>query len=307
MVENVSKWFGDLVAVSDITFHVSAGVTALLGPNGAGKSTMMRMLCGLTAPSIGTIRVLGCDPRHDLQVTRRIGIVPQQEGIFELLTAFEFVRLAAVLHQLPDPDAAAAHALAIVELDPTDTRRLPTYSKGMRQRVKLAQAIVHDPEVIVLDEPLTGLDPRQRLHMIDLVHQLGARGRAVIVSSHVLEEVERFGSRVLVIAQGRLAAVGDFHAIRDLMDDRPLRIRVRTDKPRELASRLMCGDTAVGVSVDGEGNVIVDVIEVTRFRRSIAPIAYELGARLYEVAPLDDDLESVFRYLVDPAAQGTRR
>ena len=177
----------------------------------------------------------------------------------------------------------------------------------MRQRVKLAQAIVHDPEVIVLDEPLTGLDPRQRLHMIDLVHQLGARGRAVIVSSHVLEEVERFGSRVLVIAQGRLDAVGDFHAIRDLMDDRPLRIRVRTDKPRELASRLMWGDTAVGVSVDGEGNVIVDVIEVTRFRRSIAPIAHELGARLYEVAPLDDDLESVFRYLVDPAAQGTRR
>jgi ABC-2 type transport system ATP-binding protein len=307
VVENVSKWFGDLVAVSDITFHVSPGVTALLGPNGAGKSTMMRMLCGLTAPSIGTIRVLGCDPRHDLAVTRRIGIVPQQEGIFEILTAFEFVRLAAVLHELPDPDAAAAHALSIVELDPTDRRRLPTYSKGMRQRVKLAQAIVHDPAVIVLDEPLTGLDPRQRLHMIDLVHALGAQGRAVIVSSHVLEEVERFGSRVLVIAQGRLAAVGDFHAIRDLMDDRPLRIRVRTDKPRELASRLMWGDTAVGVSVDGEGNVIVDTIEVTRFRRTIAPVAQELGARLFEVAPLDDDLESVFRYLVDPAAQGTRR
>jgi ABC-2 type transport system ATP-binding protein len=307
VVENVSKWFGDLVAVSDITFHVSPGVTALLGPNGAGKSTMMRMLCGLTAPSIGTIRVLGCDPRHDLQVTRRIGIVPQQEGIFELLTAFEFVRLAAVLQELPDPDAAAANALSIVELDPTDTRRLPTYSKGMRQRVKVAQAIVHDPAVIVLDEPLTGLDPRQRLHMIDLVHQLGAQGRAVIVSSHVLEEVERFGSRVLVIAQGRLAAVGDFHAIRNLMDDRPLRIRVRTDKPRELASRLMWSDSAVGVSIDAEGNVIVDTIQVTRFRRAIAPVALELGARLFEVAPLDDDLESVFRYLVDPAAQGTRR
>ena len=202
VVENVSKWFGDLVAVSDITFHVSPGVTALLGPNGAGKSTMMRMLCGLTAPSIGTIRVLGCDPRHDLAVTRRIGIVPQQEGIFEILTAFEFVRLAAVLHELPDPDAAAAHALSVVELDPTDRRRLPTYSKGMRQRVKVAQAIVHDPAVIVLDEPLTGLDPRQRLHMIDLVHALGAQGRAVIVSSHVLEEVERFGSRVLTSRKG---------------------------------------------------------------------------------------------------------
>lgn len=307
VVENVSKWFGDLVAVSDISFHVSPGVTALLGPNGAGKSTMIRMLCGLTAPSIGRVRVLDRDPRHDLSVSRRIGIVPQQEGIFEVLTAFEFVRLAAVLHELPDPDAAATHALAIVELDPHDRRRLPTYSKGMRQRIKLAQAIVHDPAVIVLDEPLTGLDPRQRLHMINLVHELGAHGRAVIVSSHVLEEVERFGSRVLVIAQGRLAAIGDFHAIRDLMDDRPLRIRVRTDKPRELASRLMWGDTAVGVQIDGEGNVIVDTVEVTRFRRSIAPLAQELGARLYEVAPLDDDLESVFRYLVDPAAQQTRR
>jgi ABC-2 type transport system ATP-binding protein len=159
----------------------------------------------------------------------------------------------------------------------------------------------------VLDEPLTGLDPRQRLHMIGLVHQLGEHGRAVIVSSHVLEEVERFGSRVLVIAQGRLAAVGDFHAIRDLMDDRPLRVRVRTDKPRELASRLMWGDTAVGVRVDADGDVIVDTVEVARFRRGLAPVAQELGARLYEVAPLDDDLESVFRYLVDPAAQGGRR
>ena len=307
VVENVSKWFGDLVAVSDISFHVSPGVTALLGPNGAGKSTMMRMLCGLTSPSIGTVRVLDRDPRHDLDVTRRIGIVPQQEGIFEMLNAFEFVRLAAILHDLPDPDAAAVQALHVVELDPHDRRRLPTYSKGMRQRVKLAQAIVHDPAVIVLDEPLTGLDPRQRIHMIDLVHQLGAHGRAVIVSSHVLEEVERFGSRVLVIAQGRLAAVGDFHAIRDLMDDRPLRVRVRTDKPRELASRLMWGDTAVGVRVDADGDVLVDTIEVARFRRGLAPMAQELGARLYEVAPLDDDLESVFRYLVDPASQGGRR
>jgi ABC-2 type transport system ATP-binding protein len=307
VAENISKWFGDLVAVSDITFHISPGVTALLGPNGAGKSTVMRMLCGLTAPSIGTVRVLGRDPRHDLDVTRRIGLVPQQEGIMEMYTAFEFVRLAAVLHQLADPDAAARRALTVVELDPHDTRRLPTYSKGMRQRVKLAQAIVHDPAVLVLDEPLTGLDPRQRLHMIELVHQLGAAGRAVIVSSHVLEEVERFGSRVLVIAQGRLAAVGDFHAIRALMDDHPLQIRVRTDKPRELASRLIWGDTAVGVRIDQDGCLVVDTVEALRFRRTLAPVAREVNARLYEVTALDDDLESVFRYLVGPTAPSRRR
>ncbi|HEV8296515.1 MAG TPA: ABC transporter ATP-binding protein, partial [Acidimicrobiales bacterium] len=275
---------------------------ALLGPNGAGKSTMMRMLCGLTAPSQGTVRILGRDPRQDLELTRRIGIVPQQEGIFEGLTAFEFVRLAAVLHDVDDPDGAATRALGIVELNPRDRRRLPTYSKGMRQRVKVAQAIVHTPQVIVLDEPLTGLDPRQRLHMIALFQRLGREGRCVIISSHVLDEVERFGSRVLVIAQGRLAAEGDFRAIRNLMDDRPLRLRVRTDKPRELASRLVAGPAAMGVRLAPDGTVLVDTVDVAAFRRAIARDARDTGARLYEVAPLDDDLESVFRYLVDPAA-----
>ncbi len=302
VVENVSKWFGDLVAVSDVSFHLNPGVTALLGPNGAGKSTMMRILCGLTPPSIGTVGVLGRDPHADLDVTGRIGLVPQQEGIFEMLTALEFVRLAAVLHGLADPDGSARHALSVVELDADDRRRLPTYSKGMRQRVKLAQAIINDPAVLVLDEPLTGLDPRQRLHMIDLVHRLGDEGRVVLVSSHVLDEVERFGSRVLVIAQGRLAAEGDFRAIRDLMDDRPLRIRVRTDRPRELAATLIGTDAIVGVRVEGEGSVVVDTTEAARFRRAVAPTAASVGARLFEVTPLDDDLESVFRYLVDPAA-----
>ncbi len=302
VVENVSKWFGDLVAVSDVSFHLNPGVTALLGPNGAGKSTMMRVLCGLTPPSIGTVTVLGQDPHRDLAVTGRIGLVPQQEGIFEMLTAFDFVRLAAILHGLPQPDGAATHALEVVELDPHDRRRLPTYSKGMRQRVKLAQAIVNDPAVLVLDEPLTGLDPRQRIHMIDLVHRLGDQGRVVLVSSHVLEEVERFGSRVLVIAQGRLAAEGDFRAIRDLMDDRPLRIRVRTDQPRALASTLVGTDVIVGVQVGGPDEVVIDTVDAARFRRSVASAAAHVGARLYEVTPLDDDLESVFRYLVDPAA-----
>jgi ABC-2 type transport system ATP-binding protein len=303
VVDHVSKWFGDLVAVSDISFHVGPGVTALLGPNGAGKSTMMRMLCGLTAPSQGTVTVLGQNPRTELSLTRRIGIVPQQEGIFEPLTAFEFVRLAGVLHGVDDPDGEAVRALGVVELDPHDERRLPTYSKGMRQRVKVAQALVNDPQVIVLDEPLTGLDPRQRLHMIELFQRLGRAGKCVIISSHVLDEVERFGSRVLVIAQGRLAAEGNFHAIRALMDDRPLRIRVRTDQPRALASRLISGTAAIGVRAGADGALLVDTVDVAAFRQVIADDAKEVGARLYEVATLDDDLESVFRYLVDPAAR----
>jgi ABC-2 type transport system ATP-binding protein len=301
VVDHASKWFGDLVAVSDVSFSVDAGVTALLGPNGAGKSTLLRMLCGLTAPSQGTVRVLDRDPRAELELARQIGIVPQQEGIFERLTAHEFVELAGVLHGIDDPATGARRSLEVVELDPDDPRRLPTYSKGMRQRVKVAQALVHDPQVLMLDEPLTGLDPRQRLQMIELFQQLGRAGKCVLISSHVLDEVERFGSRVLVIAQGRLAAEGDFHAIRALMDDRPLSIRVRTDRPRELASLLIGGPAAVGVRTVDSGALVVDTDDAAAFRSTIATGARQVGARLYEVVTLDDDLESVFRYLVDPA------
>jgi ABC-2 type transport system ATP-binding protein len=298
VVDAVSKWFGDVVAVSDVSFSVGRGVTALLGPNGAGKSTMLRMLTGLTAPAQGTVRVLGGDPRADISLTRRIGLVPQQESLLDVLRALEFVRLGAVLHGLDDPDGAARRALGIVELDPDDARHLSTYSKGMRQRVKVAQALVHEPDVIVLDEPLTGLDPRQRLHMVELFRRLGEDGRCVVVSSHVLDEVERFGSRVLVMAQGRLAATGDFRAIRDLMDDRPHRMRVRTSDPAGVASGLLDARAAVGVRLEGDDAVLVDTTDVAAFRRTIAVVARDRGARLREVVALDDDLDAVFRYLV---------
>ncbi len=298
VVERVSKWYGDLVAVSDVSFHVERGVTALLGPNGAGKSTMLRMLAGLTPPSQGTVRILGSDPHRDLALTGRIGLVPQQETTFEVLTAFEFVELAAKLHRLPDPAAAARLALDVVELDPGSRQKVRTYSKGMRQRVKVAQAIVHRPEVIVLDEPLTGLDPRQRLHMIDLFQRLGANDHCVIVSSHVLDEVERFGSRVLVIAQGRLAAEGDFRAIRDLMDDRPHRIRIRTDQPRAVATGLLASGAVLAAHLTGVDRVEVETDDVDLFRHTVARVSAQHDARLFEVTPLDDDLESVFKYLV---------
>ena len=297
-VERASKWFGDVVAVSDVSFAVGAGVTALLGPNGAGKSTILRLLCGLTQPSQGTVRVLGQNPHGTVGLYRHIGLVPQQEALFGGMTAERFVRLAAELQGLPAPLEAARRALGLVELDPADRRPVSTYSKGMRQRVKVAQAIVHEPTVVVLDEPLEGLDPRQRLHMIDLFRRLGESGRCVLVSSHVLDEVERFGSRVLVMAQGRLAAEGDFHAIRDLMDDRPHRLRLRTNDPRGLAAALVGSGAAIGVRVAGNDEVMVDTVDVTAFRRTVAPAAQAAGARLLELVPLDDDLESVFRYLV---------
>ncbi len=294
-----SKWFGDIVAVSDVSFSIGPGVTALLGPNGAGKSTMLRMMCGLARPSNGSVSVLGKDPRTDVAVLSRIGLAPQQESLLDGLSGQAFVELAAKLHRVPHPVEAAHRAIETVELDPDDTRKLSTYSKGMRQRIKLAQAIVHDPMVIALDEPLTGLDPRQRREMIGLFHQLGAEGKCVIVSSHVLDEVERFGSRVLVMAQGRLAAEGDFREIRDLMDDRPLRISIRTDRPRDLAIALLDRGVISGCRLEEAETVVVDTRDPAAFRRAVAPLARDRAASLMEMRPLDDDLESVFKYLVE--------
>lgn len=294
----MSKWFGDVVAVSDVSFEVRPGVTALLGPNGAGKSTMLRMLCGLTVPGQGSVQVLGADPRKDIATRRQIGLVPQQESLFAEQRAVEFVALAGRLHGLDDPIAAARVALGQVEMDPDDTRHVRTYSKGMRQRVKVAQALVHDPHVVLLDEPLGGLDPRQRIQMIELIRSLGASGRCVLVSSHILDEVERLGSRVLVIAQGRLAAEGDFRAIRDLMDDRPHRIRVRIANARRFAGALLEHAGVLGVSIDSDEVLFVETSDVGVFRSSVARLSRDLDLDLFEVAPLDEDLESVFRYLV---------
>ena len=297
-VDRVSKWLGPVVALSDVSFSIGPGVTALLGPNGAGKSTLLRILCGLTSPSQGSVRVLGVDPRTDLDLRRRLGLVAQQEALFEQLRAIEIVTVSAGLHEMADVGGASRGALSLVDLDPDDARPVRTYSKGMRQRVKVAAAMVHNPTVVVLDEPLEGLDPRQRLRMIELFVQLGAQGRTVLVSSHVLDEVERFGSQVLVLAKGRLAASGDFRQIRDLMDERPHRLRLRASDARRLAAALMAGGTVVGTHLESAESVLVDTTTVGAFRRAVARAAAAEGVRLLEVTPLDDDLDSVFRYLV---------
>jgi|SoiMethySBSTD1v2_1073268.scaffolds.fasta_scaffold316666_2 ABC-2 type transport system ATP-binding protein len=298
-IDHVSKWFGDVVAVSDVAFSVGPGITALLGPNGAGKSTVLRLMCGLARPSQGAVRVLGGDPRRDLSILGRIGLVPQQEAMFESLTARQFVETAARLLRVPDPVSATEHALAEVEVSATDQRPVRALSKGNRQRVKVASALVHDPQILILDEPLNGLDPRQRLHLIDLVRRLAARpDRGVVISSHVLDEVERFGSRILVIAQGRLAAEGDFRAIRDLMDDRPHRLRIATDAAGRFAAGLLEAGVVMGVRVTGPESLEVETTDVHGFRRAVAVIARDRGLMLDELVPLDDDLDSVFRYLV---------
>ena len=295
--EQVSKWFGPVVAVSDVSFTIGSGVTSILGPNGAGKSTVMRLLCGLTKPSTGMVRVYGQDPRANPGIYRELGLVPQQETVIEPITCLQFVTLAAQLSDVANPKQAAVDAVRKVELDPDDKRPIGSYSKGMRQRAKVAAAIVHGPRLLVLDEPLNGLDPRQRARMIELFTELGTNGRSVIVTSHVLEEIERFGSRIILIAEGRLAAEGEYTQIRALMDDRPLRVRIESDDARLLASELMRSDSLTAVSLAGD-SVIADVVNAPVFRRLIARVCQDHNLDLREVVPLDDDLESVFRYLV---------
>jgi ABC-2 type transport system ATP-binding protein len=297
-IDDVAKWFGEVVALSRVTARIEPGLTALLGPNGAGKSSLIRIICGLTSPSQGRVRVAGRDPRTDREVRRLVGLVPQQERLPPGVNAREFVAMAGALHGLPDPDAAARRALATVELDPGDNRQLSSYSKGMRQRVKLAQALVHEPPILVLDEPLNGLDPRQRTRMAELFRRLAGEGRCVLVSSHVLEEVEELSSRVLMLAEGKLAAEGDFHEIRRLLDDRPHRIRLRSGDPIRLAAGLAGSGTVSGFQFAGDDAIVVDTVTVGKFRRRLPVLVRELGVPLWEMAPLDDDLESVFRYLV---------
>jgi ABC-2 type transport system ATP-binding protein len=297
-VNVVSKFFGSVVAVSDVSFGIGHGVTALLGPNGAGKSTLFRMLCGLTPTSRGSVAVLGANPRTDRDVRGRLSLVPQQDALFDHLSASEFLEFAARTHAIANPQAAAARALGLVELADVGSKPVGQFSKGMRQRVKVAAALVNDPEVLILDEPLTGLDPVQRRHMIALFHRLGDEGRCVLVSSHVLDEVAKIGSRILVIAQGRLVASGDYRDLRGLMDDRAHRIRVGASDPRRLASALVERGLVSGLSID-DRNVMVDTLDADAFGRQVAALSVELGVRLTEVSPLDDDLESVFKYLVE--------
>ncbi len=302
----VSRWYGKVVAVSDVSLTLRPGVTALLGPNGAGKSTLLRLVCGLTRPSRGTVRLLGQDARRHPEVYRQVGLAPQQEALFDHESPTRFVETAARLVGMPDPVEASRVALDRVGLDPADPRPLRQRSGGERQRAKIAQAIVHRPPLLVLDEPVEGLDPRQRLAVLDLVATLGAEGHTVLVSSHVLGELDRISDRVLVMAQGRVVAAGTSHGLRALLDDRPLKVRVGTDRPRELAAALVGLDGVVGVAVEPPGKdpggppgaVVVDTLAAPLLRRSLASRALDARAVLLEVRPLDDDLDSVFRYLV---------
>jgi ABC-2 type transport system ATP-binding protein len=296
-LERVSRWYGNVVAVNDISISLGPGITGLLGPNGAGKSTLLHMMAGLLRPSSGSVRVLGEAAWRNPSIYRRVGLVPEREAVHGYLTGREFVAMNAKLQRLPDADRLAAGAIRTVELDAAADRPIATYSKGMRQRAKIAGALVHDPPVLLLDEPFNGMDPRQRLHMIALLRSMAAAGRTILVSSHILEEVERLADSILVVYSGRLAASGNFREIRRLMTDRPHTFRVRSSDDRVLAAGLIAQDSVFGIDLSGD-RLVISSSDFGAFTRLLPRVARDAGISLFEVTPTDDSLESVFSYLV---------
>jgi ABC-2 type transport system ATP-binding protein len=286
-----------VVAVADLSFELWPGVTGLLGPNGAGKTTTLKALCGLLRPSQGEVFVFGRPLAGDPELYRSIGVVPDGDRLYPRLTVRAYVRLHAELQGLERPAAAADRAIREVGLQDLANRRLKGLSKGERQRAKVAGAIVHQPSLLVLDEPMTGMDPGQRAHFMDLVRTLGAAGVTVLVSSHILAEVERLASQVLVLVGGRLAAEGDYHAIRDLMEDQPRTVMVRADDPRRLAPGLIALPSTVAVEVNGDA-LEARTRSVATFATALPRLARDQHVSLREVRTTDESLEQVFRYLV---------
>jgi len=309
-LDQVSRWFGNVVAVNDVTMQIGPGVTGLLGPNGAGKSTLIHMMAGFLAPSTGAVTLDGSQVWRNEGIYRSLGLVPEREDMYDFLTGWEFVLANARLHRLPDPEAAARRALETVQMSAVQDRDIRTYSKGMKQRIKMATAVVHDPAVLLLDEPFNGMDPRQRLQLMELLHTMGDSGRTVLFSSHILEEVEQIAGRIEVMVAGRHAASGDFREIRRLMTQRPHQYTVRSSDDRALASalighrstssvELVSGGDDLEAGRAAEGSAIhVQAVDFAAFVRALPRLAAEHGIRLREVRPADESLESVFTYLV---------
>ena len=297
-LRDVSRWYGNVVAVNDISMDVGPGVTGLLGPNGAGKTTLIAMLAGFLAPSAGTVALDETPIWRNTDAYRYIGLVPEREASFGYLTGRQFVRANAELHGLANPGEASERALAEVELVEPAGRLISTFSKGMRQRVKLASALVHDPSVLLLDEPFNGVDPRQRMHLMGLLTRMGEQGRTVLFSSHILEEVEQIARQVEVVVAGRHAASGDFGAIRRLMTDRPTRYRIRSSDDRSLAAAMMSLECVRAIALNGSKGLEAEVSDLRAFAMALPALAKKASITLREVSPTDESLESVFTYLV---------
>jgi ABC-2 type transport system ATP-binding protein len=298
--EHLSKWYGQVSGLNDVTASLSPGITGLLGPNGAGKSTFMKLVTGQLKPSKGRVRVLGEPIWGNPALYARVGFCPEQDAFYERMTGLDWVAALVRLNGLSDVDsvAAARRALDAVDLLEVANRKIGGYSKGMRQRVKLAQAIVHDPELLILDEPLAGMDPLMRRRTIRLIKDWARAGKSVIVSSHILHEVEAMTSNILMINNGRIVAEGNVHDIRDLIDEHPHTVFIRGDDPRGIARRLIGEDGIISVRFE-PGALVIETERPDAFYARLTDMAAsgEAGA-IDEISSPDDNLQAVFKYLV---------
>ena len=300
LFEHVSKWYGPVLALNQVTLALDGGITGLVGANGAGKSTLIRLATGQTRPSIGRVAVRDTDA-WDWRARRLVGYCPDHDAFYEDMTGREFVRAMARLCGY-DRREAVRRAEAVLErvgmADRAD-RKLRGYSKGMRQRVKLAQALTHDPELLVLDEPLSGIDPVGRQEMLDVFRSLAAQGKCLLISSHELEELEKLTNHVVIMARGRIAGVGTLQQIRDLMDDFPLSVRVDVDRPRDLARRLLDLPDVIGCDLDpAGGGVVVRATHPKRFFAAFGKLVVEERVEVRRLEPLDDSAHAILGYLL---------
>jgi len=298
--DRVSKWYGQVIGLNDVSVEVGPGVTGLLGPNGAGKSTFLKLITGQLKPSKGAVRVLGEPVWGNPGLFFRIGFCPEQDSFYERMTGLEWVTALTRLNGLSDTDAtdAARRALDTVDLLDAANKKIGAYSKGMRQRVKLAQAVVHDPELLLLDEPLAGMDPIGRRKMIRLIKDWARAGKSVLVSSHILHEIEAMTSTILLINNGRILAEGNIHTIRDLIDEHPHKVKIRASDPRGMARGFLSHDDVISLQFE-DGAVVVETAKPDAFYGRLTEMA-ATGAmgEVYEVSSPDDNLQAVFEYLV---------
>jgi ABC-2 type transport system ATP-binding protein len=296
----LSKWYGQVSGLNDVSAAIPGGITGLLGPNGAGKSTFMKLMTGQLKPSKGSITVFGEPIWGNPAIFSRIGFCPEQDAFYDRMTGLEWVTALVRLNGVSDKEAAEAAHRALAEVDLLDAagKKIGAYSKGMRQRVKLAQALVHDPELLILDEPLTGMDPIMRRKTIRFIKEWARAGKHIIVSSHILHEIESMTSNILLINNGRIAAEGNVHAIRDLIDTHPHTVYVRGADPRALARRFLAEDDVLSLRFE-PGAVIVETARPDAFYARLTDLAASGDAgSIDEVTSPDDNLQAVFRYLV---------
>ncbi len=299
--EKLSKWYGNILGISDINLEIGSGITGLLGPNGAGKSTFLKIAAGQLKPKIGTLTVFGETVFGNPRLFRRIGFCPEHDSAYSEMSGWNFILLLARLHGFSGDAATqkSAKALETVGLLESKDRPIKGYSFGMRQRLRLASSILHEPELLMLDEPLRGIDPVWRIRIIQLIKDYGRQGRTVIVSSHILPEIEAMTSEIILIHQGKIFAKGDIHRIRGLIDSHPHQVSIRCPQPRQLAARLIGSDFihSVEFTADGRG-LTVETGQRDLFFSSLMRLIADAGVQVEEITSPDDNLQAVFDYLI---------